>query len=87
MEIAILLLAVMVVLQQYLNDKESKKLQAQIKAVNLVNSELITTTEELLKIDNLIVNEMIRPLAKEVQTLEARVEELCPPGDSKINLL
>ena len=69
MKIALILLALMVVLLKHSTDKAINNLEARLRLEQQINAELIKSTKELLSMDQLIVNGMIKPIVSELRKL------------------
>lgn len=69
MKIALILLALMVVLLKHSTDKAIDNLEARLRLEQQINAELIKSTKELLSMNQLIVNGMIKPIVSELRKL------------------
>lgn len=69
MKIALILLALMVVLLKHSTDKAIDNLEARLRLEQQINAELIKSTKELLSVNQLIVNGMIKPIVSELRKL------------------
>ncbi len=74
--VILLLLAFMIILQKYQSDKRINQLESQLHIQSKINSELIKSTTELLTIDRIIVNNMVKPLVNEVSNLTTKIENV-----------
>lgn len=59
----------MVVLLKHSTDKAIDNLEARLRLEQQINAELIKSTKELLSMNQLIVNGMIKPIVSELRKL------------------
>ena len=72
--IMVLVLGFMIILHKYYTDKEILQLKRKLKEESKVTAELIDTTREVLRMQNLTVNGMIRPMAHKLNELASKLE-------------
>lgn len=78
MKIVIIILALMIVLQKYYSDKAIKHLERRLQAQEIISSQLVNSTSELLDIDKLIIDGMIRQIVAEMRAASDDQESLNP---------